>query len=266
MILTCPECATSYFVDDGRIPRRGRTVKCSSCGARWKALPEGVVEDDFEPPAPPPPTTPEPQDDLEDEIDFVAGPITPVRKVKPKSNRGLIVGVVFVGVLVVGGAAVVAFRQQVAAFVPQTASLFAAVGLPVNAVGLSFEGVVSTPILVDGRPVMAVTGAIRNNTKVAINSPPIRLTLVDKDMAALIAYELKVTNGRVPPGGVRHFAWNLPDPPAGASGLEIGFNPRGEPDAPLPHATAVPVAAPAAAPAEAQPLPADSPDALTKHE
>ena len=78
MILTCPECATSYFVDDGRIPRRGRTVKCSSCGARWKALPEGVVEDDFEPPSPRPVVIPEPADDLGDEIDFVAGPITPV--------------------------------------------------------------------------------------------------------------------------------------------------------------------------------------------
>ena len=266
MILTCPECATSYFVDDGRIPRRGRTVKCSSCGARWKALPEGVVEEEPEPPAPRPVTIPEPQDDPEDEIDFVAGPITPVRKAKPKSNRGLIVGVVFVGVLVVGGAATVAFRQQIAGLVPATGAVFAAVGLPVNTVGLSFENVASKPILVDGRPVMAVTGSIRNNTKAAIDAPPIHLSLVDKDKASLLAYDLKVANPRVPPGGVRHFAWNLPDPPAGALGLEIGFNPRGKADTALPHAAAVPVAEPVAAPVEAQSLPADSPDALTKHE
>ena len=42
MILTCPECATSYFVDDSRIAAAGRTVKCSNCGARWTALPEGA--------------------------------------------------------------------------------------------------------------------------------------------------------------------------------------------------------------------------------
>ena len=32
MILTCPECATSYFVDDSKVPA-GRQVKCSNCGA-----------------------------------------------------------------------------------------------------------------------------------------------------------------------------------------------------------------------------------------
>src|ERR1700759_947441 len=48
MILTCPECATSYFVDDARVPPAGRKVKCSHCGANWVAQPEGA------PPAPPP--------------------------------------------------------------------------------------------------------------------------------------------------------------------------------------------------------------------
>ena len=37
MILTCPECATSYFVDDSKIPAEGRAVKCAACGARWTA-------------------------------------------------------------------------------------------------------------------------------------------------------------------------------------------------------------------------------------
>ena len=40
MILTCPECATSYFVDDSKIPTEGRAVKCANCGARWTATPE----------------------------------------------------------------------------------------------------------------------------------------------------------------------------------------------------------------------------------
>ena len=257
MILTCPECATSYFVDDGRIPRRGRTVKCSSCDARWKAYPEGEVEEEVEPPVRRPilaETRPAPPDD---DIEFVA-PILPVRKPKPKGGRGLLVGVVVVGGLAVSGAAAVAFREQVARAVPATAPLFAAIGLPVNTVGLAFEGVVSKPILVAGRPVMAVTGAIRNTTKAAIASPPVRISLLDKDKAVLRAYDIAVSNSRVPPGGVRYFAWSIPDPPAGAVGLEVAFNP---------HAKPAPPAAPAPpAPVDAKPLPADSPDALPHHE
>ena len=44
MILTCPECATSYFVDDSRIPAGGRSVKCTSCGARWRVMPDAPPE------------------------------------------------------------------------------------------------------------------------------------------------------------------------------------------------------------------------------
>ena len=199
-----------------------------------------------------------PADIAVDEIDFVVGPVKRGRKPKPRGGRGLIVGVVVVGLLVLAGAAAVGLRQKVVERVPATGGLFAALGLPVNAVGLVFEGVTSKPILVDGRPVMAVTGAIRNVTKAAINAPPIRISLRDKAKATLIAYQLSITNPRVPPGGVRHFAWNLPDPPAGASGLEIGFTAHG--------ATAAPAAHAAAAPVEAKPLPADSPDALAHHE
>ena len=196
-----------------------------------------------------------PADIAVDEIDFVVGPVKRGRKPKPRGGRGLIVGVVVVGLLVLAGAAAVGLRQKVVERVPATGGLFAALGLPVNAVGLVFEGVTSKPILVDGRPVMAVTGAIRNVTKAAINAPPIRISLRDKAKATLIAYQLSITNPRVPPGGVRHFAWNLPDPPAGASGLEIGFAAHG--------ATAAPAAP---VPVEAKPLPADSPDALAHHE
>src|ERR1700722_15446348 len=44
MILTCPECATGYFVEDEQIRAAGRTVRCAACGARWTATPERPLD------------------------------------------------------------------------------------------------------------------------------------------------------------------------------------------------------------------------------
>src|SRR5579871_1981003 len=44
MILTCPECATGYFVEDDQIPAAGRSVRCAACGHRWSARPERPLD------------------------------------------------------------------------------------------------------------------------------------------------------------------------------------------------------------------------------
>lgn len=266
MILTCPECATSYFVDDLRIPRLGRMVKCTNCGHRWRAYqdraePEkDVPEDDLvfeEKPAPEPEPPPEP------EIDFVAAPVTPVRRPEPEKRRKAPVGAaiaagVLAGLVLLGGA-VVLLRQQIAGVLPGTAPLFAAIGLPVNTVGLVLEGLKSKPMLQAGRPVWSVTGAVRNVRDEAVSAPPLRLSLRDKSGKEVATLVADVLNARVPPGATRYFAITMPDPPADAEELEVRFEPSAGGAAAEAHA--VPAVA-ANEPAEAQPLPADSPDAL----
>ena len=37
MILTCPSCATRFYLDDSRIAPGGRRVQCDACGEIWKA-------------------------------------------------------------------------------------------------------------------------------------------------------------------------------------------------------------------------------------
>lgn len=279
MIITCPDCATSYFVDDERVPPQGRTVKCSSCGARWRALPEGEAEAEAEAEAgiePPPPPTgqiasdPEPPPPEPEDLEITAAPAVPRprRESKPKARpkpRGLIVAAVVGAVVVAALGGTVAMRQQVAGMVPGSAQIFAAIGLPVDAMGLVIEGVKSQAVLEAGRPALSVTGAIRNTRHEAAEAPPIRISLLDRDGKVVAGVVADPRNGKVPPGGVRYFAVSLPDPPAGAHELEIGFDLTAKRAA---HPHPAPVAAPSAAPTavEAQPLPAGTPDALEAHD
>src|SRR3972149_4578794 len=55
-------------------------------------------------------------------------------------------------------------RTDVVRILPQTASLYAAIGLAVNLRGLAFEGVKAGTETQDGLPVLVVEGAIRNVT------------------------------------------------------------------------------------------------------
>lgn len=241
-------------------------VKCTTCGNRWRAyqdrsLPEPETpEEEMLVEAPPPPAP------LEDEVDFVAAPAVPERRSpkEKKTSTGLAVGVGVVAVLGVVLGGLVLFRQQVATLAPATAPVFAAVGLPVNTLGLVVERVKSQPTFLAGRPVLSVTGAIRNVNKVSTEAPPIRISLLGRDGKPLASLLAQPLNAKVPPGATRYFAVSLPDPPAGAQELEIAFAPAGKEAPAANHAAAAEARAPAAV--EARPLPADSPDALKTHE
>ncbi|WP_296600710.1 DUF3426 domain-containing protein [Phenylobacterium sp.] len=273
MILTCPECATSYFVDDLRIPRGGRMVKCTTCGNRWRAFQDRSLAEREPPEEEMLVEGPrEPQPPTEEDIDFVAAPATPSRKPAPekKASPALVAGLTALAVVTAALGAAVIFRQQVVGIAPATAPIFAAIGLPVNTLGLVIEAK-SQPAFQAGRPVLSVTGSIRNVNKSPTEAPPMRISLLDRNGKAVGGMVAQPLNAKIPPGATRYFAVTLPDPPAGVRELDIAFEPaskgkaapetHGEPAA---HAEGA--APPAPAPVEAQPLPADSPDALKKHE
>jgi predicted Zn finger-like uncharacterized protein len=74
-------------------------------------------------------------------------------------------------------AALVHWRGSVVRQLPQTASLFAALGLPVNLRGLLFEGVKSTGEFHDGMMVLVVEGTIVNMTRTTLDVPRLRFAV-----------------------------------------------------------------------------------------
>lgn len=227
MILTCPECATGYFVDDAQIKPEGRTVRCAACGARWTAYPEhplDLVSSEAEGGAAKPA-----------EEAAQGGPLTGEdlprvfrdRAEEEKRQRQAVTA----GVAWGAAAAVIAallgsgilFREAVVRAWPQTASAYAAIGLPVNPTGLVIEQVRAEPSLQDGHATLAVSGEIRNIVDREVVAPPLRISLFNAQGKRVAGQIATLDNGRIPPGQARHFMTSIFDPPFSAANLQVDF-------------------------------------------
>jgi predicted Zn finger-like uncharacterized protein len=286
MILTCPECATRYFVPDDKVGPDGRTVKCSSCGNRWTAHGEPALElfvDAHEGA-----TVRAAADPVFDEQPVSALPGEELPKVfrqKADTDRrvreAVTTGVVWAGMavaMVAMVASAVIFRVNVVKLWPGSAAAYAGVGLPVNRLGLTIENIRAEAALQDGHAALSVTGIIRNVEDKPAAAPPLRVTLINK-AGKVVAVKLAApADPLIPPGGVRHFVVTLLDPPTTAADLEVAFDldhrapaakaAHGEPPAPkrLELRGSAEPGAPAASAAavDAHPLPPASPYALPK--
>jgi len=226
MILTCPECATGYFVEDGQIRPGGRTVRCAACGARWKALPEGpleLVSSDEEGAV-----AKEPAHGAEDVV--LSGEDLP-RAFRDRAEderrmrRAALIGAAWAAGAVVVVLAVVlgiVFREQVVGAWPQTASLYAAIGLPVNPTGLVIEQVHAEPSLDQGHATLEISGVIRNVVDHVVVAPPLRISLFNAQGKRVAGQIATLDNARIPPGETRHFLTVIVDPPYAAN-LQADF-------------------------------------------
>jgi predicted Zn finger-like uncharacterized protein len=227
MILTCPECATGYFVDDSQMRPGGRKVRCANCGARWTAYPEGALELvsseegafarelAIEATEPPPITAEELPRVFRDRA-----------QEERRMRQAAVAGVAWAAAAVVVIALiaiVVVFRDGVVRAWPPTASFYAAIGLPVNPTGLTIEQVHFEPALHEGHAALDVSGVIRNVVDRPVVVPPLRITLFNTQGKRVAGQIATVDNARIPPGETRHFMTSVLDPPYSAASLLVDF-------------------------------------------
>jgi len=296
MILTCPECATSYFVDDARIPAQGRRVRCSSCGNRWLAGPEGPIAEpvaELEPVAAPEEAPAIDVAPVEEEV--VPPPVEPDRepfrrpafrplpsKPPPERRAGALVWAAAAGLAVALIAGVIVFREQVVRLWPASSAAYAGLGLEVAGGGLVLEQVRVQPAFLAGRPVLSISGAIRNVRDVPVEAPPIRLTLLNRAGEPVAAKIARPDDATIPARARKRFTVTMLDPPATTRDLEVRFDAGGgklarpteavlapAPALPSPAAEPAVAAPPAAIPAEAVPSPGErgqlTPAEATEH-
>jgi predicted Zn finger-like uncharacterized protein len=284
MILTCPDCATRYVVDDERVGPQGRAVRCAACGTRWTAMPEApaAAAKPASKPEPAPafegfqPKTFDPDAEIADfQTDTRRDKVQTQKKVRQAAVTGAIwAGMLGILVLLIGAAVVL--RQDVARLWPRTAGAYAMVGLPVNLVGLTIESQHAQPALKDGHAAVVVTGTLRNVLGRPVAAPPLRISLLNSGGKPVLVKIADPGGARIPPGEVRRFSVDVLDPPVSATDVEIAFimggpaRPKGAlpANAPPPEAPEAPAlrgpasVTPITGAADAQPEPSSSPYAL----
>ncbi|MNY14896.1 hypothetical protein D3C86_1480850 [compost metagenome] len=231
MILTCPACATSYFVPDDAIGPNGRRVRCKSCGHDWRATledeplelsaatEEPVVEAGFGKREEAPETLAEtPAPELPRAFRAKA---EQQRKMRRAATQGAVwAGLAVVALALIGAA--YAFRLPIVQAWPQAAAVYKLIGAPVNLAGLEFEAVGAKTAAHDPGKVV-ISGALRNIRDNEVVAPPVRVALLDASGAEVAHRIVRLETAPVLPGKVQGFAVVIPDPDRKASGVGVDF-------------------------------------------
>ena len=126
-------------------------------------------------------------------------------------------------VLVAVNGALIVWRTDVVRAVPQTASLFAAVGLPVNLRGLVFEDVKIAKEAHDGVNVLVVEGNIVSFTKRPVEVPRLRFAVRNTTGQEIYSWTAQPSRSVLGAGETLAFRSRLASPPADANDVLVRF-------------------------------------------
>jgi predicted Zn finger-like uncharacterized protein len=167
MILTCPQCATRYLVDDGEMRPEGRKVKCGACAEEWRVSADGEADPPRPPVEAPPSADSDPPEVVAAPVFEVVGQETSVREtIGARETTGAVVAeppvleslfvapintdsksaapagslplsnlLLAVVILAVLAVAAFAFRVEIVRIAPNTAAIYSALGIPVKGPG-----------------------------------------------------------------------------------------------------------------------------------
>ena len=126
-------------------------------------------------------------------------------------------------VLLAVNVAVIGARNEVVRYLPQTASLFAAIGLPVNLRQLDFEGVHISREVNNGVTVLLVDGKIVSKAKKPLEVPRLRFAARNASGQEVYTWTARPERSILPPGESMEFHTSLAKPPADATDVMVRF-------------------------------------------
>jgi hypothetical protein len=130
---------------------------------------------------------------------------------------------VVIAILAVVSVGLLIWRASVVFAMPQTASLYASIGLPVNLRGLAFEEVSTAQEMQDGVQVLVVEGAIANVVRSAVEVPRLRFAVLNANGAEVYAWTSLPSRSVLASGEKLPFRTRLASPPPDGREIAVRF-------------------------------------------
>jgi hypothetical protein len=127
----------------------------------------------------------------------------------------------------IADAAIIGWRADLVRAMPQTASFYARLGLPVNVRGLQFDSFAATAEWRDGTPVLVVKGEISNTTRKSEEVPRLHLSARNAEHQQVYSWATPLARQALAPGETMPFASELTLPPLDTREIVVRFVDRG---------------------------------------
>jgi hypothetical protein len=125
--------------------------------------------------------------------------------------------------LIIVDAIIVGWRTDFVRAMPQTASFYSWIGLPVNLRGLRFDGVGTASEQHDGVPILVVEGNVVNGTGTVTEVPHLRFAVRNAARQEIYSWTAIPSRTTLPPGEAVSFHTRLASPPPDAHDVLIRF-------------------------------------------
>jgi predicted Zn finger-like uncharacterized protein len=236
MDIACPSCATLYEVDEATVPETGRRVRCAACGEIWRAFRAEAAGADEQALAAPakeePAETPLDQPDANAPGEASGPPrgATIIRSKQAKKPKGpsLLsrlapwpVAACLVTTALIGGA--LHQRARVVGYFPQTATLYAALGLPVNLRGIEIANVRSRLVEDNGVSILVVDGDLKNVAGRKVDLPRLRFAVLGAKGEEIYIWSAQADRPSLGAGEALNFRRRLASPPADGKEVSVRF-------------------------------------------
>jgi len=234
MLIVCPSCASAYQIEAGKVGLEGRSVRCAACRETWFITPADVLAGHEAELAAKEEADPVADAAWEEaaaavrqasDLPVPAVPRRPFPRAKVRRPAGLSLSLAMgLGLLAALPLACLA-RASVVRIVPQTAALFARVGLPVNLRGIEIRDVVafSSPAEEGQTAELVIEGDLVGVSRADVPVAPLAAEVRDAAGRILRSFSVPAPRAVLGRAEAARFRGSLANPPAGGRAIVVRF-------------------------------------------